>query len=251
MPGLQAHGIIPARYASTRFPGKPLAAILGRPMFWHVWSRAARCAALSSVTLATDDERVLTAARALHVPAVMTADNLPSGTDRVCAAALALKLPEDSIIINIQGDEPALNPDALGALVEAFADEKVRVGTLARAISAKDAASPDKVKIALAVNSDALYFSRSPIPFDRDARGADFLGHIGIYAFRLPALRLFTSLPPSRLETLEQLEQLRLLENNIPIRVVKTVWPGLEVNRPEDIPGVTALLLAEQQARQN
>jgi 3-deoxy-manno-octulosonate cytidylyltransferase (CMP-KDO synthetase) len=245
------HGIIPARYGSTRFPGKVLADILGKPMFWHVWSRACRCGELASVTLATDDERVAEAAEKLKVPCVLTSAEHPSGTDRVFEAALALKLPVDSVIVNIQGDEPCLMPHMLSALVSPFASGAVRVATLARKIRAEEAAQPDKVKVVCSRGGRALYFSRSPIPFVRDyseylaqnsADKADFLVHIGLYAFRFEALRLFTGLPPSGLELAEKLEQLRLLENDIPIQVVLTQGGSPGVDRPDDLAEVIRIL---------
>lgn len=241
----QVHGIIPARYASSRFPGKPLADILGKPMFWHVWQRASLCPALSSVTLATDDERIASAARALGVPCVMTGAELPSGTDRVQQAADILQIPDSAVVINIQGDEPALDPSMLDDLSAAFKDAQVRVATLAHAISAEEAALPDRVKVVMAKNGDALYFSRSPIPFIREpqsAQNAEYWGHIGLYAFRREALRLFTSLPPSRLEEYEKLEQLRLLENNIKIRVIKTDKRSIGVDNPKDLEYITSIL---------
>ncbi|MDL2285743.1 3-deoxy-manno-octulosonate cytidylyltransferase [Desulfovibrio sp. OttesenSCG-928-F07] len=238
----KVYGIIPARYASTRFPGKPLASILGKPMFWHVWQRASLCPALKSVTLATDDERIATAAKELNVPYVMTDSDLPSGTDRVYQAALRLNLPEDAVIINIQGDEPALDPQILTELAAPFASPEVQVATLVHAISRAEAESPDRVKAVLTKSGNALYFSRSPVPYDRENTGSDYWGHIGLYAFRLPALRAFTALPPSQLEQTEKLEQLRLLENDIPIRAVKTQKHSLGVDRPEDIEAVIKLM---------
>jgi 3-deoxy-manno-octulosonate cytidylyltransferase (CMP-KDO synthetase) len=268
------YGIIPARYGSTRFPGKALADILGKPMFWHVWSRAMRCRELASVTLATDDERIAQVAQKLKVPFVMTSKNHQSGTDRVFEAALALKLPLDSVIVNIQGDEPALEPQMLSSLVRPFADARVRVSTLARKLDPASAQTQfniamqqDKVKVVRSYSGKALYFSRSVIPFVRDpaplnqpdrpdqpdrpnqpddADRVDYLVHIGLYAFRFEALRVFTSLAPSRLELAEKLEQLRLLENDIPIQVVLTQGRSLGVDRPEDLPEVIRVLREEQ-----
>lgn len=240
------HGIIPARYASSRFPGKPLALIKGMPMFWHVWRRASLCPALASVTLATDDERIARRAAELAVPCLMTDNDLPSGTDRVEQAASRLGLPEEAVIINIQGDEPALDPAVLGELAEAFRDPAVRVATLAHRIDAAEAASPDRVKVVMAANGDALYFSRAPIPFPRDGGRPDeaggYWGHIGLYAFRREALGRFTALPPSGLELREKLEQLRLLENNIPIRVIKTDKHSIGVDNPKDLEYVIRML---------
>ncbi|MEG6506036.1 3-deoxy-manno-octulosonate cytidylyltransferase [Nitratidesulfovibrio sp. 1201_IL3209] len=262
------YGIIPARYASSRFPGKPLADIAGMPMFWHVYRRAARCPELREVVLATDDERIAEAAHRLGVPFVMTRPDHASGTDRVYEAACQLggaeKLPDDAVVVNIQGDEPALDPRMLSQLVAPFAagpdgpdgadradgadGARVRVTTLAMAIDAAEAASPDRVKVVTAANGDALYFSRAAIPFARDggAHGPAYLGHVGLYAFRLEALRAFTQLPPSSLERREKLEQLRLLENGIPIRVVPTTCRTHGVDRPEDI-GIIINLLGENE----
>ena len=239
---VQAHGIIPARYASTRFPGKPLADILGKPMFWHVWRRASLCPELASVTLATDDERILKTAGQLGVPALMTPADLDSGTDRVFRAAELLKLPEEAVVINIQGDEPVLDPGALTELIAAFGEATVQAATLAYPVDAETAASPDMVKAVLDEQGDSLYFSRARIPFDREGEGAAYWAHIGIYAFRLTTLRRFTLLPRSGLERVEQLEQLRLLENRIPLRVVKTARGSLGVDRPEDLAKVIQIL---------
>lgn len=239
---LQCHGIIPARYASSRFPGKPLADIDGHPMFWHVYQRAQQSGCLASVTLATDDERIAAAARALAVPVVMTADNHQSGTDRVHEAATALGLPDDAIVVNIQGDEPALDPQIIVELVRPFADAAVRVTTAAAEVDAARAAVPDQVKVVTDTLGNALYFSRSVIPFSRDGEALPCLGHIGLYAFRVEALRRFVSLPPSFLEKTEKLEQLRLLENGIPIRVVRTSRHAAGVDTPDDLERARTLL---------
>jgi len=238
----QVHAIIPARYASTRFPGKPLALLHGKPMFWHVWSRAMRCRVLSSVTLATDDERIKVAADALTVPVLMTGEH-QSGTDRVHEAALLLGLPANAVIINIQGDEPALDPEALALLVGAFSDPLVQAATLAHPLDPTDLMHPDKVKVVLAANGDALYFSRAGIPFSRDGeRALPAYGHIGLYAFTMRTLSRFVALPPSLLERTEKLEQLRLLENNIPIRVLLTDKTFFGVDQVEDVTRVLPLL---------
>lgn len=237
-------GIIPARYHSSRFPGKPLAEIHGKPMFWHVYQRASQCPHFDRVVLATDDERIANSAQQHDVPVVMTRANHPSGTDRVYEAAMALHAGEDAIIANIQGDEPALNPMMLTELVSPFLeDECVRVTTLAHTITKEEALPADKVKVTTTACGDALYFSRAPIPFCRDEeRAKPYLGHIGLYAFRMSALKQFTMLPPSPLESTEKLEQLRLLENNIPIRVVTTKHKTHGVDRPEDIDIILNLL---------
>lgn len=240
------YGIIPARFASSRFPGKPLAPILGRPMFWHVYQRAAACADLHAVMLATDDARIAQAARVEKIPLVMTRPDHPSGTDRVLEAALALDLPEHSVVVNIQGDEPALRPELLAQLVAPFDRPEVHVATLARPLRHEEAQSPDVVKVVVDNAGRALYFSRAAIPFPRDTDCSDFLGHVGLYAFRLPVLRRFVELGPGRLERIEKLEQLRFLEAGIPIHVVLTEHCAHGVDRPEDIAMVENILRAEQ-----
>jgi 3-deoxy-manno-octulosonate cytidylyltransferase (CMP-KDO synthetase) len=236
------YGIIPARYQSTRFPGKPLADILGRPMFWHVYKRASRCADLSSVVLATDDHRIQSTAENWDIPVVMTRADHPSGTDRVLEAAEKLGLAADAVIINIQGDEPTLEPSMLTQLVEPFSRPDIQVTTLARKIDARQAENPDQVKVVFATDARTLYFSRSPIPYVRGAHPANFYGHIGLYAFRMPALKKFVTLKQSPLELSEKLEQLRFLENNIPIHVVVTEYQSISVDRPEDIDAVEKIM---------
>ena len=238
-------GIIPARYGSTRFPGKPLAEICGRPMFWHVFERARKCPELSQVVLATDDNRIITAANELDVPVVMTRGDHPSGTDRVMEAAELLQVPEDAVVANIQGDEPVLQPVMLTQLVRPFMGPEIQVTTLARRIDPKEAGSPDRVKVVFAKDGKALYFSRALIPYPRDGQGNDYYVHIGLYAFRMRILRQFVALNPSRLETIERLEQLRLLENGIPIHVVVTDHRSISVDRPSDIKTVSKILMEE------
>lgn len=239
----EAHAVIPARYASTRFPGKPLTLLDGRPMFLHVVERARLCPQLTSVTLATDDERILHAAQECGVPALMTGAHHQSGTDRVHEAARQLGLPPEAIVINIQGDEPALNPADVSLLLQAFADPGVGAATLAYPLDPADLASPDRVKVVTAANGDALYFSRAAIPFARgDDPAVAPLGHIGLYAFTMQTLQAFVGLPQSPLELTEKLEQLRLLENGIPLRVVVTGKAAPGVDREEDIDRVLPLL---------
>lgn len=237
-------GFIPARYDSTRFPGKPLAEILGKPMFRHVWERATRCARLSSVHLCTDDDRIMAAAEAAGVPCLMTRREHPNGSSRVYEAAAALGVPENAVVVNIQGDEPALDPAMLDALLEPFAGEDVVASTLACPIGRDEAALPDRVKVVRGTSGNALYFSRSPIPFERDGEQetSPYLLHVGVYAYRMRTLAAYTALPPTPLETLESLEQLRLLENGIPMRVMVTNHRSHGVDRPEDIERILPLM---------
>lgn len=237
------YGIIPARYDSTRFPGKPLAQISGKPMFWHVFERAKQSKKFAMVVLATDDDRIESAAKDLGVPVVMTKSDHPSGTDRVFEAAELLDITEDSIVVNIQGDEPAIEPAMLGEVLSPFTSSEVFVSTLARKISQKEAENPNQVKVVFAENRQALYFSRSVIPYNRDDFGdVLFFGHIGLYAFRMKTLKRFVSLEPGRLEITEKLEQLRLLENSIPIHVVLTEYTAAGVDTPADIEKVTRII---------
>ncbi len=238
----KCHGIIPARYESSRFPGKPLAEIMGKPMFWHVYDRAIQCPQMSSVTLATDDERIFEAAEKHDVPVVMTASNHQSGTDRVLEAARKLDIDAESVVVNIQGDEPCLEPGMLTELVTPFESGKVQVTTLATAVGPDEATSSDRVKVVRAKNGRALYFSRAQIPFDRDEKMHGFLLHIGLYAFRMDALKRFGELEPSPLELREKLEQLRLLEDGIDIYVTETRHTCHGVDRPDDLEKVKHIL---------
>jgi len=238
----KCYGIIPARYGSTRFPGKPLADISGKPMFWHVFTQASRCPEFSQVFLATDDERIESAAKALHVPVVATRSDHPSGTDRVLEAAIILNLPEDAIVVNIQGDEPLLEPAMLTELIKPFASPEVEITTLAGKIGPREAENKNRVKTVCSNTGKALYFSRLPIPCYRDGQEEVFFGHIGLYAFRMNALRKFVALGQSRLEIAEKLEQLRLLENDIPIHVVLTEHKSFGVDKPEDILTICEIL---------
>ncbi len=236
-------GIIPARYGSRRFPGKPLAQILGRPMFWHVYHRASQCPQLDRVLLATDDERIRQLAEALNVPVVMTSADHPSGSDRILEAARTIGASEACVIVNIQGDEPALAPAMISQLLGPFAQPSMQVTTLARRINMQIADNPNVVKVVFAHDGRALYFSRALIP-GRSGRATDsiYYGHIGLYAYRKHVLEQFVQWGPSRLERTEKLEQLRLLENGIPIQVVITEHASLGVDVPEDLEAVIKIL---------
>lgn len=234
-------GFIPARYDSSRFPGKPLADICGKPMFWHVWNRAMKCPEMKKVVLATDSEKIFKAAKELNVPVVMTDSAHTSGTDRILEAARKTGILGNSIVVNIQGDEPCLEPKMLTELISPFKNEETRVTTLASPISYNEAQSRDRVKVALAKDGKALYFSRSPIPFSHTG-DENFLLHIGLYGFRMEALELFASLEQGELEKREKLEQLRFLENGIPIHVAVTKHSCHGVDRPEDLHTVIKIL---------
>ena len=226
----KAAGIIPARYASSRFPGKPLAAILGKPMVSMVYERARRARLLSELIVATDDERIMKACADLGIPALMTSPAHGSGTERAAEVARGLA---SGLIINIQGDEPIIDPEAIDALVEALQDPTVLMASVMTRV--KDQAAFEdlnKVKVVVDKDRNALYFSRTPIP----CRAPDgFYQHIGIYGYRKEFLFRFCALPPSDLEKAERLEQLRALENGYRIRMIETAHSTLSVDTPRDI----------------
>ncbi len=211
-------------------------------MFWHVYTQALKCPQLKRIVLATDDERIFDAAEKLGVPAVITCKSHISGTDRVLEAALGLGIPENSVVVNIQGDEPALEPAMLSQLTAPFISSDVMVSTLAQKIELHEAINPDRVKVVFALDGAALYFSRSRIPCYRSGTPEKYFGHIGLYAFRMNVLKKFVQLGPGRLEKIEKLEQLRLLENGIPIHVVVTEHKSIGVDRPEDLAAVARIL---------
>ena len=206
-------------------------------MFYWVYERASKCELMQKVCLATDDTRIFDAAKKLDVPVVMTDPDHPSGSDRIKEAADILGFEDESVVVNIQGDEPALDLNMPRKLVEPFTNPDIQVTTLARIIDAKQAENPDRVKVVRSAQGFALYFSRSKIPHIRDNEetDTDYLLHIGLYAYRLSALKTFTSLPPSPLEKIEKLEQLRLLEAGMGVYVVTTDYEGFGVDRPEDL----------------
>jgi 3-deoxy-manno-octulosonate cytidylyltransferase (CMP-KDO synthetase) len=227
--------IIPARYASTRFPGKPLAELWGRPLIQHVYQRATRAQCCDRVIIATDDDRIARAAQAFGAEVALTAADHASGTDRVAEAAAGL---ECDLIVNLQGDEPLVDPAAIDAAVGPLAaDHTIPMGTLCAPLErTEDLANPNVVKVVLDRNGFALYFSRLPIPFVRDPR-ADAVRHrhVGLYVYRREFLLELAALPPTPLERAEKLEQLRALEHGHRIRVVmvETASPG--VDTPGDL----------------
>jgi len=226
----KATGIIPARYCATRFPGKPLAKIAGKSMIQIVYEQAQKAKHLEQVIIATDDERIFSASRAFGADVRMTSPDHRSGTERVAEVAEGLKSP---IIINIQGDEPLLQDRMIDDLVQALQDSSTVMATLASKVTDLDLIhDKDIVKVVVDKNGDALYFSRSPLPF----RPTDhFQQHIGIYGYQKEFLLKFHALPVSRLEAIEGLEQLRVLENGYKIKIVSTPFPALSVDNPQDI----------------
>ena len=226
--------VIPARYGSSRFPGKPLASETGQPLIRHVYEAAARARQVDAVVVATDDQRIRRAVEAFGGRAVMTLAQHPCGTNRVAEAARAL--PEAEIIINLQGDEPDLDASLLDCLVDVMqADGGIEAATVAGPLAPDEASDPNSVKVALAASGDALYFSRAPIPWARDgeaSRRAPMLKHFGIYAYRAAALQAYAAMPQTALELTEKLEQLRWLENGRRMRVMVTDRRPLGVDTP-------------------
>ncbi|WP_284336509.1 3-deoxy-manno-octulosonate cytidylyltransferase [Comamonas sp. NoAH] len=239
-PGQAVAIVIPARYASTRLPGKPLADIAGKPMVQHVYERACQVANVQVVLVATDDERVAQAVRSFGGQCVMTSPEHPSGTDRL--AEVMAQVPAD-IYVNLQGDEPLVRPSDVQRLVDGMlSDASVAVGTLCHPIDAQEAQNPNTVKVVLADNCDALYFSRSPIPFPREEQEARYLKHVGVYAYRKDVLARYSSLPQPMMEQSEKLEQLRLLAAGFRIRAYTVEPTGPGVDTPECLERVRALM---------
>ncbi len=236
-------GIIPARYGSTRFPGKPLAMLGEWPVIRHVYHQAAR--ALEHVCVATDDERILKTVNEFGGVCVMTSSSHRSGTDR-CAEAVAeyekITGKTVNIVINIQGDEPFISPGQISLLASCFDDPAVEIATMIREVEPdENLFDENHPKVVVNIYGDALYFSRSVIPFVRDAAREEwqtrhtYYKHIGIYGYRKDVLRAITALPPGPLEIAESLEQNRWLENGFRIRTAKTRWESISIDTPEDL----------------
>ena len=232
-------GVIPARYAAQRFPGKPLALIAGKPLVQRVYEQARQAKRLARVVVATDDNRIADAVKKFGGEVVMTSPACPSGTDR--AAEVARQIDCD-LIVNIQGDEPLMQPAMIDQLVAGIAD--CDMATLARPIESPEVlANPNVVKVVFAINGNALYFSRHPIPFARDTGAlAKHFKHLGIYAYRKDFLLKFVALPQSELEKTEKLEQLRALENGFAIKVLVTPHDSVGVDVPADVKIVEEIL---------
>lgn len=239
---LNAVAVIPARWASSRFPGKPLALIDGKPMIVHVIDRARVARSIQTVVVATDDDRIFAAATEAGAEAVMTGD-CASGTDRVAAAVLGR--PDWQIVVNVQGDEPLLSARNIDVLVDGMAAAPdIEMGTLCRPLDAERLGDSNAVKVVRRSDGRALYFSRAPIPFPRQDHksAARARLHLGIYAFRRSGLESFVGLTPSPLERTESLEQLRALENGMEILVLDAPDGAIGVDTPEDVQRVEELI---------
>lgn len=244
--------LIPARYASTRFPGKPLTLLQGRPVIQHVYENSLRSGLAADVIVATDSETIFETVLSFGGKAVMTSGDHASGTDRIAEAAAST---DHDIIVNVQGDEPLIRGEMIDEVISLLDDRTASIGTLAKRITVwREAFDPNVVKVVLDEQGFAVYFSRAPIPYHRDlfsalerrgyggnsvaaGRSSDLFmyKHIGIYSYRKDVLFSLSSIPPSRLEGLERLEQLRALENKFRIKVRETFFETMGVDTPEDL----------------
>ena len=247
--GYQFAGIIPARYASTRFPGKPLVLIGDKCMVQRVYEQALK--SIDIVYVATDDERIFEAVTKFGGKVVTTSADHPSGTDR-CAEAVDKIIKETGrtidVVVNIQGDEPFIRPEQIDLLKSCFNDKSVRLATLVRkAAPGEDICNPNQPKVILDYEGNAIYFSRAAIPFVRDVPTPEwsekhvFYKHLGLYAYSTDVLRRITKLPRSPLEIAESLEQNRWIENGFKIRCAATVWESFGIDTPDDLKKANSL----------
>ncbi len=235
--------VIPSRYASSRFPGKPLAMILGKPMIQWVYERVKSVNEISEVYVATDDQKIFDTVEGFGGKAIMTGE-CACGSDRVYQACKDI---DCDVILNIQGDEPMIKIEMIRDLISAFNDSEVYMATLKKEITEeKDINNPNIAKLITDSNDNAIYFSRSTIPYNRDGiKNVRYFKHVGVYGYTKEFLKKFVSLPQSSLEKAEQLEQLRAIENGYKIRVVETQYQSIGVDLPEHIPVVEQELTKE------
>lgn len=251
--------IIPSRYASSRFPGKPLCLLSGKPMIQHVYERAREARLVQDVFVATDNNLIYDTVEGFGGKAIMTSESHPSGTDRIAEAveklqAAGFRLQASDIIVNVQGDEPMIHPQMIDDVIDLMDDERASIGTLAKRIeNIIEVIDPNIVKVVFTADGFALYFSRSPVPYQRDewkdlrqitVHGSRFtvFKHIGIYAYRKDILLNLSMLPSTRLEEIEKLEQLRALENGFRIKVKETGFETIGVDTPMDLERVEKCL---------
>lgn len=243
--------IIPARYGSTRFEGKPLVMIAGRPMIRHVYERARKASGVDRVVVATDDERIRDAVLGFGGEAVMTRPDHPSGTDRLAEAVDRLETKPWDIVVNVQGDQPAFDPRVITEVIRPLTeDPELEMSTpIIPTTNPHEINDPNHVKVVFDSNLTALYFSRAPIPWPREGDETYYFKHLGIYAYQASFLRRFVALPPGRLENMEKLEQLRALEHGFRIKVVLTDLDSPEVDTPEDVKKVEEYLKGLEEKR--
>ncbi|HHE64937.1 MAG TPA: 3-deoxy-manno-octulosonate cytidylyltransferase [Bacteroidetes bacterium] len=235
--------IIPARFDSARFPGKLLQKLGNKPIIQHVYERAVATGLFDSVVIGTDDQRIFETVDTFGGIVTLTSRKHQSGTDRIAEVCRKLKCCLDAdIVVNVQGDEPFITKKPLHHLLAVFQDKNIHVASLMHEI-ARDYKNPNKVKVVVDKADYALYFSRSPIPFNRDRiPNLRYFKHVGVYAFRREALFQFVNMPKSKLEEIEKLEQLRFLENGIRIKMIKTDYTGIGIDTPEDLKKAEKLL---------
>lgn len=231
--------VIPARLASTRLPRKMLREINGKPLTLWVYDAVRRCSRLDDLILATDSEEILRACTKHECNVRMTSDKHRSGTERVHEISQSVAA---DVYINVQGDEPMVRPEQIDTIIDLMVRNEVMVGTLKTPARTEDVGNPNAVKVVTDSSGKALYFSRATIPHDRDGRHPKYFKHLGIYAYRKEALDRFVGLPESSLERAERLEQLRFLENGIPIYAAETPFDSIGVDTEEDLQRVQALL---------
>lgn len=228
--------IIPSRYSSSRFPGKPLAMILGKPMIQWVYENVSKTDFLDAVYVATDDSRIYNCVEAFGGKVLMTALNHNCGTDRLAECVEILKLDEEDVVLNIQGDEPLICPEMIADLYGCFEEENVYMGTLKKKIESNDELdNPNVVKVITDINDDAIYFSRYNLPYERDGIRKTHYKHIGVYGYKVWFLKQYSQMPKTELELSESLEQLRAIENGYKIRVRETIWQTVGVDIPNQI----------------
>jgi 3-deoxy-manno-octulosonate cytidylyltransferase (CMP-KDO synthetase) len=232
--------VIPARFGSSRFPGKPLADILGKPMIQHVYEQVKKAKKIDEVVIATDHKDIMKRVEQFGGTAVMTRQDHESGSDRI--AEVAEKVDGD-IFLNVQGDEPLIHPELIDEIINLSKENPQHVITAKTKLeSVEEVNNPNVVKVVTSSNNDALYFSRSPIPYKRNEISINYFKHLGIYCYPKGILKSYVGLPKSMLEKAESLEQLRLLENGYKLKVLKTSYDAVGVDTPEDIKKVESLM---------
>lgn len=243
--------IIPSRHQSSRFPGKPLADLCGKPMIQHVYERVLLAQTVSYAAVATDDERIRAAVQEFGGKAIMTSPHHRSGTDRIAEAVAGLDLGENDIVVNIQGDQPLFEPLQIDQVVQPLIDDaSLPMTTLIyKIVRLEEITHPNAVKVVFDKDNLALYFSRATIPHVRDGGPTDYYKHHGIYAYHRSFLNTFTRLPEGKLERLEALEQLRALEHGYRIKVVVTEHDSVEVDTPEELARVCDIIQGEGKER--
>lgn len=244
---MKTYVFIPARYGSSRLPGKPLKLINGKPMIQHVFERISKANGIEAVYVATDDDRIRDAVESFGGKVVMTPPEAESGTDRIAQAAAQLDLTDDDLIVNVQGDQPLVHAESIEAVIAPFKaedyDGSFEMSTLSfKIVNEAEITSPKDVKLVTDVHDFALYFSRATIPHGRDYWDHDSFKHLGVYAYTKRFVDLFNQLPMGKLEDIEKLEQLRALEFGHKIKVVESRWDSPEVDVPGDIEIMEALL---------